>query len=237
MLEVSQLKKHFGALKVIDGVNLSVARGEALGILGPNGAGKSTLFNLISGNLSPTAGTIRLNGEDITRASPWTRVRGGIGRTFQIPHPFVHLSVFENVLVSATQASGRGIAVARPEVNRILDLCQLSHRSRTLAGDLPLLDLKRLELAKALGTSPRLLLLDEIAGGLTNSECVALLAILETIKSEGVTIVWIEHIVHALIKVATRLVVLAEGNLIANGTPETVMADAKVRDLYLGVEA
>ncbi|MAM09479.1 MAG: ABC transporter ATP-binding protein [Rhizobiaceae bacterium] len=236
MLEVLQLKKHFGALKVIDGIDLSVARGEALGILGPNGAGKSTLFNLISGNLRPTEGSIRLDGKDITKANPWTRVRGGIGRTFQIPHPFVHLSVFENVLVSATQAKGRGIAVARPEVNRILDLCKLSHRARTPAGELPLLDLKRLELAKALGTSPQLLLLDEIAGGLTNSECGALLDILETIKAEGVTIVWIEHIVHALIRVATRLVVLAEGSLIASGTPEQVMADPKVRNLYLGVE-
>ncbi|WP_339692631.1 ABC transporter ATP-binding protein [Celeribacter baekdonensis] len=237
MLEVSHLKKHFGALKVIDGVDLSVARGEVLGILGPNGAGKSTLFNLISGNLPPTNGIIRLKGVDITKANPWTRVRDGIGRTFQVPHPFGHLTVFENVLVSATQVRRQSVAAARPEVNRILDLCHLSHRARVPAGDLPLLDLKRLELAKALGTNPDLLLLDEIAGGLTDSECGALLDILDTIKAEGVTIVWIEHIVHALIRVATRLVVLAEGTLIANGTPEEVMADPKVRNLYLGVEA
>jgi branched-chain amino acid transport system ATP-binding protein len=119
MLEVSQLKKHFGALKVIDGIDLSVARGEALGILGPNGAGKSTLFNLISGNLRPTEGSIRLDGKDITRANPWTRVRSGIGRTFQIPHPFVHLSVFENVLVSATQAKGRGSAGGQPDTRSL----------------------------------------------------------------------------------------------------------------------
>jgi ABC-type branched-chain amino acid transport systems, ATPase component len=236
MLEVSHLKKHFGALKVIDGVDLSVARGEVLGILGPNGAGKSTLFNLISGNMRPTEGQICLNGKDITKTNPWTRVRGGIGRTFQVPHPFVHLSVFENVLVSATQAGGHSIHAARPRVNRILDLCHLSHRARVVAGDLPLLDLKRLELAKALAAEPEILLLDEIAGGLTDSECGALLDILDTIKSEGVTIVWIEHIVHALIRVATRLVVLAEGTLIANGTPEEVMADPKVRNLYLGMD-
>ncbi|WP_434287337.1 ABC transporter ATP-binding protein [Celeribacter sp. SCSIO 80788] len=236
MLAVTNLKKHFGAIKVIDGVDFSVARGEVLGILGPNGAGKSTLFNLISGNLKPTAGSIHLNGKDISKTSPWNRVRGGIGRTFQVPHPFGHLSVFENVLVGATQAGGMSIHAARPRVNEILELCHLSDRARMLAGDLPLLDLKRLELAKALAGKPELLLLDEIAGGLTDGECHELLDILETIKAQGVTIVWIEHIVHALIRVATRLVVLADGGLIANGTPEEVMANPEVRSLYLGVE-
>lgn len=234
MLEILQLKKHFGALKVIDGVDLKVERGEVLGILGPNGAGKSTLFNLISGNLQPTEGRIRFEQRDVTRDRAWSRTRAGIGRTFQVPKPFGHLTVFENVLVGATQRSGRTVGAARPEANRILELCNLSHRARELAGDLPLLDLKRLELAKALSIDPSLLLLDEIAGGLTDQECGALLEILETIKNKGVTIIWIEHVVHALMRVATRLVVLADGQLIANGEPAAVMADKRVRDLYLG---
>jgi branched-chain amino acid transport system ATP-binding protein len=234
MLQTHELKKHFGALKVIDGVNLKVQRGEVLGILGPNGAGKSTLFNLISGNLQPTAGQVIFDDRDVTRDRAWSRTRAGIGRTFQVPKPFGHLTVFENVLVGATQRSGSSIALARPKANRILDLCNLHHKSRELAGSLPLLDLKRLELAKALSIEPSLLLLDEIAGGLTDQECVALLEILETIKAEGVTIVWIEHVVHALMKVATRLAVLADGKLIADGEPAAIMANPQVRDLYLG---
>jgi branched-chain amino acid transport system ATP-binding protein len=234
MLEIVQLKKHFGALKVIDGVDLKVERGEVLGILGPNGAGKSTLFNLISGNLQPSEGCIRFEQRDVTGDRAWSRTRAGIGRTFQVPKPFGQLTVFENVLVGATQRSGKTVAAARPAANRILDLCNLSHRARDLAGALPLLDLKRLELAKALSIDPTLLLLDEIAGGLTDQECGALLEILETIKSQGVTIIWIEHVVHALMRVATRLVVLADGSLIADGDPAAVMADSRVRDLYLG---
>lgn len=235
MLEILQLKKHFGALKVIDGIDLKVERGEVLGILGPNGAGKSTLFNLISGNLQPSEGRIRFEERDVTHDRAWNRTRAGIGRTFQVPKPFGHLTVFENVLVGATQRSGRTVAAARPEANRVLELCSLSHKAGELAGELPLLDLKRLELAKALSIDPSLLLLDEIAGGLTDQECGALLDILETIKSQGVTIIWIEHVVHALMRVATRLVVLADGVLIADGKPAAVMADQRVRDLYLGV--
>lgn len=234
MLELKTVKKHFGALKVIDGVDFAVDQAEVVGILGPNGAGKSTLFNLISGNLKPTAGQIVFKGNDITATNPWTRTRAGIGRTFQIPKPFGHLSVFENVLVGATQGGGLSISAGRPVANRLLDLCRLSHRATTPAGSLSLLDLKRLELAKALALSPSLLLLDEIAGGLTDQECGALLDIVAEIKAQGVTIVWIEHVVHALMQVATRLVVLAEGTLIANGAPADVMNDPVVRDLYLG---
>ncbi|WLS00669.1 ABC transporter ATP-binding protein [Shinella sumterensis] len=234
MLELKTVKKHFGALKVIDGVDLTVHRGEVVGILGPNGAGKSTLFNLISGNLKPTGGQIFFKNNDVTTANPWTRTRAGIGRTFQIPKPFGNLSVFENVLVGATQGGGMTISAGRPVANRLLDLCRLSHRATTPAGALPLLDLKRLELAKALALNPALLLLDEIAGGLTDQECGALLEIIMEIQAQDVTIVWIEHVVHALMRVASRLVVLAEGRLIADGAPADVMNDNLVRDLYLG---
>ncbi|KAB2759866.1 ABC transporter ATP-binding protein [Brucella anthropi] len=234
MLKLKAVKKHFGALRVIDGVDFAVDQGEVVGILGPNGAGKSTLFNLISGNLRPTAGQIVFKDNDITAANPWTRTRAGIGRTFQIPKPFGHLSVFENVLVGATQGGGLSISAGKPVASRLLDLCRLSHRAITPAGSLSLLDLKRLELAKALALAPSLLLLDEIAGGLTDQECSALLDIIAEIKAQGVTIVWIEHVVHALMQVATRLVVLAEGTLIANGAPADVMNDPMVRDLYLG---
>ena len=231
---MQSIKRHFGALKVIDGLDLTVERGEVLGILGPNGAGKSTLFNLISGNLAPTSGKIFFEGTPLNTARPWTRVRNGIGRSFQIPKPFIHLTVFENILVSAAHGAGLSLKNAKAEAAQAIDLAALSGQADTLAGDLSLLDLKRLELAKALATRPRLLLLDEIAGGLTDSECSELLDIISSVHGKGVTVVWIEHVVHALMRVATRLAVIAEGGLITTGPPRDVLEDPRVHELYLG---
>lgn len=234
MLELVGVKRHFGALRVIDGIDLAVNKGEVLGILGPNGAGKSTLFNLITGNLRLTSGQIRFEGRDVTQDKPWDRVRSGIGRTFQIPKPFGNLSVYENLLVCATQGGGQSLKAARQTAAEVMDLTALDHRAEAMAGGMSLLDLKRLELAKALATGPSLLLLDEIAGGLTDEECIALLDIIALLAKRGITIVWIEHVVHALMRVATRLAVVAEGGLIATGGPQTVLADPKVQEIYLG---
>lgn len=234
MLELQSIKRHFGALKVIDGLDLTVERGEVLGILGPNGAGKSTLFNLISGNLALTSGKMFFEGKPLNSARPWTRVRNGIGRSFQIPKPFVHLTVFENILVCSAHGAGLSLKHAKAEAARAIDLAALSNRADTLAGDLSLLDLKRLELAKALATRPSLLLLDEIAGGLTESECGELLEIISSVHGTGVTIVWIEHVLHALMRVATRLAVIADGGLITTGPPREVLENPRVHELYLG---
>lgn len=236
MLQLRNLTKGFGGLRVIDKLDLSVGQGEILGVLGPNGAGKSTLFNLIAGVLTPSAGAVIYRGGDITRQKVWTRRRLGIGRTYQVPKPFAHMSVFENVLVAAVHGGGLSIAQGRREAEAALELCALTHRADQPAGQLSLLDLKRLELAKAIANKPDLLLLDEIAGGLTDAECDSLLDILQSLHGQGATIVWIEHVLHALRRVATRLAVLYGGAIIAQGPVDAVLANDKVREIYLGAE-
>jgi branched-chain amino acid transport system ATP-binding protein len=234
MLELNGLSIRFGGLRVIDGLNLTVQRGEILGVLGPNGAGKSTLFNLVAGPLAPDSGAVMLHGRDITAVKVWNRRRLGIGRTYQIPKPFTHMSVFENVLVAAVHGGGTPIHQARREAAEILDMTGLAGRSALMAGQLSLLDLKRLELAKALAGNPDLLLLDEIAGGLTEAECDGLLELLSDIHCRGTTIVWVEHVLHALRRIATRLAVLFSGSIIVEGAPEAILADERVKEVYLG---
>jgi branched-chain amino acid transport system ATP-binding protein len=236
-LSLSQVSKSYGALKVTDSVTFQVADGEALGIIGPNGAGKSTLFNLINGNVLPEQGKIILFGRDITRVSAMARVRLGVGRSFQIPQPFEKLSVFENLLVAASCGRGATEKDVADDCALILEQTDLMHRANTLAGALPLLDRKRLELARALATGPRILLLDEIAGGLTEGECLSLVSTIKTIHARGTTIVWIEHVLHALTSVVERLVVIDFGRLIANGKPDDVMGLQSVKEIYLGMDA
>jgi branched-chain amino acid transport system ATP-binding protein len=234
MLELKALSRDFGALKVIDGLALDVAAGEVLGVIGPNGAGKTTLFNIIGGVLAPSSGHVLFKGRDITGLKVWDRCRLGIGRTYQIPKPFTHMSVFENVLVAAVHGARLPIRKAKLEAEEVLDFTGLAHRRALPAGRLSLLDLKRLELAKALAQKPELLLLDEIAGGLTEAECDALLAIVRTVHGRGTTIVWIEHVIHALRRIATRLAVLHGGAILGSGLPDSVLADERVREVYLG---
>jgi branched-chain amino acid transport system ATP-binding protein len=236
MLELAGLSRRFGALKVIDGLDLTVAEGDILGVLGPNGAGKTTLFNLVLGVLPPDAGRISFQGRDITRRRPWDRCRSGIGRTYQTPRPFAKMTVYENVLVAAVHGGRSSIHRSREWARHVVELTGLGRRLETLAGDLSLLDLKRLELAKALACKPKLLLLDEIAGGLTDAECDQLLDIIRGARQNGATIVWIEHVIHALRRIATRLAVLHGGRIIAADTPAVVLADPRVREVYLGVE-
>jgi branched-chain amino acid transport system ATP-binding protein len=234
MLELSSVSRAFSGLRIIDDLELRVERGELVGILGPNGAGKTTLFNLITGNLQPSAGRVVFKGRDLVRMAVWDRCRLGIARTFQVPKPFTHMSVFENVLVAAVHGGRLSLGEARHRAMEVLDETGFGSRAATSAGRLTLLDLKRLELAKALVQKPELLLLDEIAGGLTDPECDQLLAIISAIHARGATIVWIEHVLHALMRAASRLAVLYGGKILTTGSPRDVLADPRVQEVYLG---
>ena len=237
LLEIHGLKKNFGSVVAADNVELAVAQGEALGIIGPNGAGKTTLFNLIAGGLKPDAGTISLDGRDITTAQPHQRCIAGVARSYQIPRPFEKLTVFENLLVAAVHGQRKTEAGAAGLCGEILERLGLLPRANVLAGSLTLLERKRLEMARALATAPRLLLLDEIAGGLTESECTELVGTIKKLRTTGIAIVWIEHVVHALVAVVERLIVLNFGKKIAEGHPDTVMGAPDVRQIYIGIEA
>ncbi|GAB4271040.1 MAG: ABC transporter ATP-binding protein [Pararhodobacter sp.] len=230
------LNKSYGALAVTRDVSFSVPEGGALGIIGPNGAGKTTLFNLITGTTPADSGRITLFGEDITRLDARRRCLAGIARSFQVPQPFADLSAFENVLVGAAFGWGLSQTAARPHARAALEVTGLLPKADVPAGRLTLLDRKRLELARALATGPRLLLLDEIAGGMTEAECSTLVALIRRIRATGVTIVWIEHVLHALLPVVDHIVVLDFGKLIAEGPPDTILSDPHVTSVYLGPE-
>ena len=237
LLVLDGVSKRYGGQPVIDGLGFEVGAGEALGIIGPNGAGKTTLFNIIAGDVRPDAGRVGFAGRDITGWSPARLCRAGIGRSYQIPHPFAGMTVFENVLVGATCGAGLSESAGHAVAIRCLQRTGLLRQANTLAGSLPLLDRKRLELARALATGPKLLLLDEIAGGLTEHEVRELIGIVKDIRSEGVTLIWIEHIVHALMAVVDRLLAVSVGRLLTQGRPADVMASPQVREVYMGVEA
>jgi branched-chain amino acid transport system ATP-binding protein len=237
MLELKSVSKAFGMIVVASDIDLLLARGEALGIIGPNGAGKSTLFNLITGMLRPDRGRILLEGRDITGLPPEQRCRAGLGRSFQIPLPFEHLSVFENLSVAALFGGGMSQAEAVQVCGETLALTGLEPKANLRAGSLSLLDRKRLELARALATRPQILLLDEIAGGLTDAECHVLIGTIRSIHARGISIIWIEHVVHALLAVVSRLVVLDFGRIVAQGMPSEVMRSSEVQTIYMGVPA
>ena len=237
LLEVAGLRKSFGSIVVADDLDLAIAQGEAVGVIGPNGAGKTTLFNLIAGGLSPNSGTIRFDGRDLAGKPPQARCRAGIGRTYQIPQPFEKLTVFENLLVGAVHGRRKTEREIAQSCGEILDRLGLLKRANTLAGALTLLERKRLEMARALATAPRILLLDEIAGGLTEPECLELVATIGEIRRSGVAILWIEHVVHALLAVIDRLLVLNFGRKIAEGPPKAVMQLPEVHQIYIGIEA
>jgi branched-chain amino acid transport system ATP-binding protein len=248
-LELDGLSKSYGALKVIDDLEVRLDGGEALGVVGPNGAGKTTMLHLVAGQLHPDAGRVRFDGLDVTDLPARTRCQLGMARTFQIPQPFAGMTVYENVLVGASfgRAGGRGASLG-PRRTRgdgdthaasleALDRAELSANANRLAASLTLLERKRLELARALATGPRVLLLDEIAGGLTEPEVHQLVATIKRLREGGLSIVWIEHIVHALLSVVDRMVAIDFGRKLIEGDPRTVMASPEVRDVYLGAEA
>lgn len=237
ILTLKNLSKSFGAVTVADGLSYNVEKGEALGVIGPNGAGKTSMFNLITGTVAPDAGKVRFEGRDITRSSAAARSRSGMARSFQVPQPFSHLTVFENAMVAATQAAGLSGRKAEQLCLDVLDQTGLLSKANSIAGGLTLLDRKRLELTRALCAKPRLLLLDEIGGGLTEAECRSLVETINAIRRSGVSIIWIEHVVHALLAVVDRLIVIDFGRKIGEGDPKTVMASREVQEIYLGIEA
>ena len=235
LLELNGVSKSYGALTAVDTVTLAVEDGEALAVIGPNGAGKTTLFNLITGDVAPSGGRVMFGGADMTAMAPHARSRLGIGRSYQIPHPFANMSVFENLLVGAIFGGGTTEHESYKHCSEVLKITGLYDKANVPARTLTLLQRKRLEMARVLAMQPRLLLLDEIAGGLTEYECGELVKTIKEIHARGTTIVWIEHIVHALVSVASRLIVMNFGQLLAQGNPHEVMADARVREVYMGI--
>ncbi len=236
MLKLQNLNKSYGSLKVIDNLSLDLSKGEMLGIIGPNGAGKTTLFSAISGQIFLDSGEIYFLEKEMTSLPAYKRCIAGIGRSFQIPRPFNGMTIFENVRVAANFGAGLKGAAADDFAINAAELSGLSDRLNTPCSTLSLLDRKRLELARALATNPKLLLLDEIAGGLIEHEIHALIEILNVIKQRGISIIWIEHIVHALTSCVDRLLVINFGSKIADGDPNTVMDLPQVHEIYMGLD-
>ena len=237
ILALDKISKRFGAIVIANNIDLALSEGESLGIIGPNGAGKTSLFGIINGILAPDSGRVLYAGNDITHMPPAQRCRLGIGRSFQIPLPFGGMSVFENLVVAAAFGAGSAEHDAYARCMEILDQCGLADKANRPSASLGLLDRKRLELARALATNPKVLLLDEVAGGLTEHECHALVALINGLRQRGVSIIWIEHVVHALLASIDRLLVLHNGAFIAGGDPQTVIRSPQVAEIYMGIEA
>ncbi|MFM2281578.1 MAG: hypothetical protein RLZZ444_3809 [Pseudomonadota bacterium] len=236
LLEVRDLNKSFGAIVVADHVDLVIETGECIGVIGPNGAGKSSLFGLIAGSLTPDSGRIVLDGRDVNALPAFKRVHLGVGRAFQIPQPFVGLTVYENILAATGFGAGLSGNVARQKAREVAERTGLAAKADILAGSLTLLDRKRLELAKALATGAKLLMLDEIGAGLTEREVLNLVETIRDLKRDH-GIIWIEHIAHALKSVADRIIVLHFGKKLLEGAPEEVMGSAVVKEIYMGLAA
>lgn len=234
LLQAQGIDMRFGALKVLDQLDFSVGSDEAVGIVGPNGAGKTTLLNVLAGAFAPSQGTVWFQEVDVSARSAADRCRAGIARTHQVPRPFLGMTVFENVLTAATHGAGLHARDAGDRAMECLRLCGMEALANRRAETLGLLGRKRLELVRALATSPKVLLLDEIGGGLTDAEASELVDLVRTLRSQRIAIVWIEHMVHVLLQVATRLVCMDGGRIIASGDPQAVLNDATVVEAYLG---
>ena len=234
VLAAVDVRKRFGALTVLDGVDLTLHKGEVVGIVGPNGAGKTTLLSVLAGALMPDEGHVVFDGRDVTSKGAAERCKLGIARTHQVPRPFGGMTVFENVLVGATAGGKRRGTDAYSLCLWVLEQCALDHLANRRAEGLGLLQRKRLELARALAVEPAVLLLDEIGGGLTDAESTELVATIAGLRDRGIAVLWIEHIVHVLLQVVGRLVCMDAGRVIAEGDPEAVVVQAAVIDAYLG---
>ncbi|MGH9114853.1 MAG: ABC transporter ATP-binding protein [Acidimicrobiales bacterium] len=236
LLELRAINKRFGRVVVADGLSLAMGTEAAVGIVGPNGAGKTSLFGMITGDLEPDAGEVLLDGKQVTGVRPERRCRLGIGRTYQVPRPFEGMTVFENVLVAAHQGARSRRRDAYDLALSVLEETGLHREPNRPAGALGLLQRKRLELARALATRPRLLLLDEVAGGLTDPEVAELIEVVRRARSRGVAVLWIEHVVRALLESVDRLICLSGGKIIGDGQPDAVLALPAVREVFLGTD-
>jgi branched-chain amino acid transport system ATP-binding protein len=234
ILSVKGITKRFGGLIALNDVSFDVKKGEVVGLMGPNGAGKTTLLNVVAGEYAPDAGAITFKGQDITGCPPHRACHLGMARTFQIPQPFVSLTARENLMVSAVFGRQLKRGTADIEYDKIFDLVGLSEKKETLAGDLPILSLKKLELARALARNPELLLLDEVAAGITEVEIPRVLATIQEIRRMGITVIIIEHVIKVLVNVVDRIVVIDKGVKIAEDAPMAVMNDCKVMEAYFG---
>ena len=234
MLQLDHVTKRFGRVVIAEDLSFTVGAGEKVGIVGPNGAGKTSLFGLISGDLAANSGEVSFDGKKVTRLDAAARCRLGIGRTYQVPRPFVDMTVFENVLVAAQQGGGLRRKASYAAAAEALERTGMAGEANLPASRLGLLQRKRLEIARALATGPRLLLLDEVAGGLTDPEVTELVEIIRAINAEGTTVIWIEHVVRALTSLVDRLLCLYGGTFVGDGDPATVLANPKVREVYLG---
>jgi branched-chain amino acid transport system ATP-binding protein len=234
LLELDHVTKRFGRVVIAEDLSFSVGPGDTVGIVGPNGAGKTSLFGLISGDLAPGAGQVSFAGRNVTRLDSAARCRLGIGRTYQVPRPFVDMTVFENALVAAQQGGGLRRKASYAAAAEALERTGIAGEANVPAGRLGLLARKRLEIARALATGPQLLLLDEVAGGLTDPEVTVLVEVVRGINAEGIAVVWIEHVVRALTSLVDRMTCLYGGEFIGDGTPAEVFANPRVREVYLG---
>jgi len=236
ILSVSKICKSFGKVAAVHDLSFEVDPGEILGIIGPNGAGKTTMFNLITGDIRPDRGKVIFDGKDVTCDPPYKKCRQGIARTYQIPKPFLNMTVLENLLVGSIYGGGKGYKQSKHKSEMILERTGLLSQRNTIAGSLPLFDRKRLELAKALSTYPTLLLVDEVAGGLTEGEVEEVLEIIHSVRKGGVTVLWVEHIVMAMQRGPDRLLVMNFGRILFSGKPEEAFSSEEVQRVYLGTE-
>jgi branched-chain amino acid transport system ATP-binding protein len=233
-LEVRGLRKAYGAIVVADDVSFTLESGQCLGVIGPNGAGKSSLFNLLAGTAEPDAGSILLDGRELAGLPAHRRARLGVARAFQIPQPFAHLPVLQNVLAAASFGAGLRGAAAERAARQALERTGLAAAAASPAGMLTLLDRKRLELAKGIACAPRVLLLDEVAAGLTEREMALIVSLVRELKRE-LAVIWIEHIAHALMAVADRVLVLHFGRKLLEDAPAAAIASPEVQQIYMGM--
>jgi branched-chain amino acid transport system ATP-binding protein len=236
LLELEHVTKRFGRVVIAEDLSLAVAPGDTVGIVGPNGAGKTSLFGLISGDLAPNAGQVSFAGRTVTKLDSAARCKLGIGRTYQVPRPFGDMTVFENLLIAAQQGGGLRRRASYAAAVAALERAGISSHANEPAERLGLLQRKRLELARALATQPTLLLLDEVAGGLTDPEVAQLVEIVRGVNADGITVIWIEHVVRALTAAVSRLICLSGGKFVGDGPPSAVLAEPAVREVFLGSE-